>query len=178
LISGRSDWLSLYQPLFTGWRLLFVPASTLARTEHGTPWLMALLALALALGAEWLRREYGYSRQDGSPTSSPNRSVLAVIACLFLIGLFPQEGAIGLILWAGIGLAWGEVAGSWPPLPFSLRQWGALTAGFFLGWIGLAGPGSWIMALVLVPLFLFQVRGSRRSGEESRQATKSNGFRC
>jgi len=139
--------LPLYQPFFSGWRLVYVPGVILARSGHGLSWATALLGLLAVFGGEWLRRRYPGGEAGRLPAPA-----WVVVLALILLGFFPEEAPVGLILWAGVGLAWGELARAWPAWPQGLLGWGMLALGALLGWAGLRGPGSWLMALLLLPL--------------------------
>lgn len=140
--------------LFLTFRVVYIPASILSHSGHGGVWINTILALALTFGGEWLAgrspRGLGNRRQD----------LIVVILSLFLLGFFPEEAPVGLILWAGIGLAWGE----WKQgVPVS-TAWIGLAAGVLLGTTGLFGPGSWMMAILLLPLMRRDDR--RRTSDE------------
>ena len=90
-------------PFFFLFRLIYIPASVLSHTGHGSPWLNAVLGCGAALGAEWLARRMG-----GDPARRERqRALVVVILALITLGFFPEEAPIGLILWAGSGAAWG-----------------------------------------------------------------------
>lgn len=133
-------------PFFFLFRLIYIPASVLSHTGHGSPWLNAVLGCVVALGAEWLTRRMrvdiaGRERQ---------RAVVVVILALVTLGFFPEEAPIGLILWAGSGAAWGAATRGvcWRAASNS-KVFGAGAAGVLLGATGLFGPGSWLGAVVL-----------------------------
>ena len=90
-------------PFFFLFRLIYIPASVLSHTGHGSPWLNAVLGCVVTLGAEWLTRRIGVdiARRERQ------RAVVVVIMALVTLGFFPEEAPIGLILWAGSGAAWG-----------------------------------------------------------------------
>lgn len=123
--------------LFLAFRLVYIPLSVLAYSGHGGVWLNALLGIALTFGGEWLGRR-------GRPSVDPRREIGMVAVALLLVGLFPEEAPVGLLLWAGMGLAWGRLHGPLSP------KWLGLTAGALLGISALWGPGSWIMAGLLL----------------------------
>jgi hypothetical protein len=125
---------------FTPFRLFFIPAFTLTHSEHGPIWGSLVLALVLTFGGEWL------ARQRTSDVPNPRRDLLVVAASLFLIGLFPEETPIQLILWTGIGLAWGNLQRHRPLTTSITRRWLGYVLGAALGLTGLVGPGSWLMA--------------------------------
>ncbi|MXY95262.1 MAG: hypothetical protein F4Y42_17610, partial [Caldilineaceae bacterium SB0664_bin_27] len=133
-------------PFFFLFRLIYIPASVLSHTGHGSPWLNAALGCVVALGAEGLTRRM---RVDVSGRER-QRAVVVVILALVTLGFFPEEAPIGLILWAGSGAAWGAATRG-------LAMWAASTsavvgagaAGALLGATGLFGPGSWLGAVVL-----------------------------
>lgn len=140
------SWTTELAILFVGFRLIYIPASVLSHSGHGLPWLTAALGLALTFGLEALTR-----RRGGAPTPGEQwRGRAATVVGLLLLGLFPEEAPIALILWAGIGAAWGAAVRDRPIFMGRPVAWGLLAAGAALGATGLLGPGSWLMALVLV----------------------------
>lgn len=151
-------------PFFFLFRLIYIPASVLSHTGHGSPWLNAVLGCVVALGAEGLTRRMrvdiaGRERQ---------RAVVVVILALVTLGFFPEEAPIGLILWAGSGAAWGAATRGLAMRAASTSAVvGAGAVGTLLGATGLYGPGSWLAAVVLgLGLWL----GRRdEEGEESGQ---------
>ena len=158
---GRQIVHSSYIPFFLLFRLIYIPASILSHTGHGSPWLNAALGCVVTLGAEWLTRRTGVdiARRER------RRAVVVVILALVTLGFFPEEAPIGLILWAGSGAAWGAATRG-------LEMRGASTGvvagsgavGALLGATGLFGPGSWLAAVVLgVGLWL------GRSGKETEE---------
>ena len=124
---------------FFTFRLVFIPAFPLTHSEHGPIWGSLVLALALTFGGEWL------ARQRTADVPNPRRDLLVVAASLFLIGLFPEETPIQLILWTGIGLAWGNFQRHRPLATSTTRRWLGYVLGAALGLTGLVGPGSWLM---------------------------------
>ena len=134
-------------PFFFLFRLIYIPASVLSHTGHGSPWLNAALGCGAALGAEWLARRFG-----GDPAPGERRrAVVVVILALVTLGFFPEEAPIGLILWAGSGAAWGAATRGMGLRSMSTSvAAGAGAAGALLGAAGLFGPGGWLAAGVLV----------------------------
>lgn len=133
-------------PFFLLFRLIFIPASVLSHTGHGSPWLNAVLGCVVALGAEWLTRRVGVdiSRRER------RQALIVVILALVTLGFFPEEAPIGLILWAGSGAAWGVATrGLGIRAAATALVVGAGAAGAVLGATGLFGPGSWLAAVVL-----------------------------
>lgn len=133
-------------PFFFLFRLIYIPASVLSHTGHGSPWLNAVLGCVVSLGAEWLARRMGVdvARRERQ------RAVVVVILALVTLGFFPEEAPIGLILWAGIGAAWGAATrGHWNREASTGMDTGAGILGALLGATGLFGPGSWLGAVVL-----------------------------
>lgn len=128
---------------FFTFRLLFIPTFTLTHAAHGPLWISLVLGLGLTFGGEWLAQ-----RRSGHVTAA-RRDLLVVAASLFLIGLFPAETPVQLILWAGIGLAWGAYRRSQPTPTSTSVQWIGYALGAAIGLTGLIGPGSWMMALLL-----------------------------
>ncbi len=149
-------------PFFFLFRLIYIPASVLSHTGHGSPWLNAVLGCVVALGAEWLTRRMrvdiaGRERQ---------RAVVVVILALVTLGFFPEEAPIGLILWAGSGAAWGAATRGLAMRAASTSAVvGAGAFGALLGATGLFGPGSWLAAVVLGLGLWLGRRGEE--GEES-----------
>lgn len=127
--------------IFLVFRLVYIPASVLSHTGHGLPWLTVVAALIATFGMETLARR---SRVSENTHNSSQARWLVVVA-LLLLGLFPEEAPIGLILWAAIGAAWGRQEES------AANRYDAagLVAGALLGLSGLWGPGSWLMAGLL-----------------------------
>lgn len=154
-----------YIPFFLAFRLVLIPASILTHTGHGLPWLTAGLGCAATLGAEWLTR-----RMVATPlVDERRRDLVVVVLALIFLGFFPEEGPIGLILWAGIGAAWGAATrgvGFWSTGGPTVAA--ALAAGALLGASGLFGPGSWLAAAVLglgvLGLAVWRGRESRKVG--------------
>lgn len=136
-----SSLLPLFSSLFFAFRLVYIPAAILSHTGHGLPWLNAFGALVATFGLEGLSRR---GRRGKSPNGS--REVWLIALALALVGLFPEEAPIGVILWAAIGAAWGRLdLGSQ-----RTSDWAGLLGGGLLGLTGLVGPGSWLMAVLLV----------------------------
>lgn len=138
---------------FLAFRLTYAPVVGFFHTEHGAPWLVTGLILLLALGGEWLRRRIDARSGPGPLSSDPTRrrrATLLVILALILLGFTPEEGLIGLILWAGIGLAWADVLPG-PLLPARLGwvEASAGLAGMAVGLLGILGPSPWLAALLL-----------------------------
>ena len=150
-------------PFFFLFRLIYIPASVLSHTGHGSPWLNAALGCVVALGAEWLARRVGVdiARRERQ------RAVVAVILALFTLGFFPEEAPIGMILWAGSGAAWGTATRGFglQATPNSVFV-GAAAVGAMLGAAGLFGPGSWLAAVVLGVGLWVGGRGSMRDHSE------------
>ena len=142
--SQPNHYSSFIASSFTPFRLVFIPAFTLTHSEHGPIWGSLVLALALTFGGEWL------ARQRTSDVPNPRRDLLVVAASLFLIGLFPEETPIQLILWTGIGLAWGNFQRTRPLSGSTTRRWLGYVLGAALGLTGLVGPGSWLMAGLVI----------------------------
>ncbi len=150
-------------PFFFIFRLIYIPASVLSHTGHGSPWLNAALGCVVTLGAEWLARRVGVDKA----LRERQRAVVVVIMALVTLGFFPEEAPIGLILWAGSGAAWGAATqGLGLQAASTTVAIGAGSVGVLLGATGLYGPGSWLAAVVLgVGLWLGE-RGSVRDQSE------------
>ena len=135
-----------YISFFLVFRLVYIPASVLSHTGHGSPWLNAALGCGAALGAEWLARRMGgdVARRER------RRALVVVILALVTLGFFPEEAPIGLILWAGSGAAWGAATrGQGLRATSTSVAAGAAAVGALVGVTGLFGPGSWLAAVVL-----------------------------
>ncbi len=133
-------------PFFFLFRLIYIPASVLSHTGHGSPWLNAALGCVVTLGAEWLARRVGVD----IALRERQRAVVVVILALVTLGFFPEEAPIGLILWAGSGAAWGAATrGVGLRAESKAVAVGAGAVGVLLGATGLYGPGSWLAAVVL-----------------------------
>ena len=143
---GRQILHPAFIPFFFLFRLIYIPASVLSHTGHGSPWLNAVLGCVVTLGAEWLTRRAGVdiTRRERQ------RAVVVVILALVTLGFFPEEAPMGLILWAGSGAAWGVATRGvgWRGASTAVF-FGAGAAGTLLGATGLYGPGSWLAAVVL-----------------------------
>ena len=144
---GRQVVHPAFIPFFLTFRLIYIPASVLSHTGHGSPWLNAALGCGAALGAEWLARRMG-----GDPARRERRRALVVVMlALVTLGFFPEEAPIGLILWAGSGAAWGAATrGQGLRATSTSVGAGAGAVGALLGATGLFGPGAWLAAVVLV----------------------------
>ena len=145
---GRRILHPAFIPFFFLFRLIYIPASVLSHTGHGSPWLNAVLGCVVTLGAEWLTRRAGVdiARRERQ------RAVVVVILALVTLGFFPEEAPIGLILWAGSGAAWGAATRGVRMRATSTVAAvgvGAGAVGMLLGATGLFGPGSWLGAVVL-----------------------------
>ncbi|MCL4835607.1 MAG: hypothetical protein KJZ86_24420 [Caldilineaceae bacterium] len=141
----------LLPSFFLAFRLVYIPASVLSHTGHGLPWLSALGALAATFGLEALTR-----RQAGAEGQAQRwHRGWFVVLMLFLLGLFPEEAPIGLLLWAAIGAAWARVQ---PGPGAGIHPW-ATVCGGLLGLTGLIGPGSWLLA-GLLGLWLWKKRST------------------
>jgi hypothetical protein len=147
---GKPVFSALYTyvipPSFLSFRLVYIPAAMLTHSGHGLVWLNALLGILLTCGGEWLAR-HSAKRRSGA-----RRDLAIILLSLLLVGLFPEESPIALILWTAIGLAWGEWGRGSPVLPPGMNAWIGLFLGIGVGLTGLLGPGSWLMALLLTPL--------------------------
>ncbi len=133
-------------PFFFLFRLIYIPASVLSHTGHGSPWLNAALGCVVTLGAEWLARRVG----GDIAQRERQRAVVVVILALVTLGFFPDEAPIGMILWAGSGAAWGAATrGLRVRAESTMVAFGAGAVGVLLGSTGLFGPGSWLAAGVL-----------------------------
>ncbi|MGB5050721.1 MAG: hypothetical protein WBO46_17390 [Caldilineaceae bacterium] len=143
----------LLPSLFLAFRLVYIPASIFSHTGHGSPVLNGLVVLCATFGLEFLVRR---SRRDEPATASQQAHWFVVVA-LLLLGFFPEEAPTGALLWAGIGAAWASL---WPGRLWPLRGSGVL-AGGLLGLSGLWGPGSWLMALLLV-LWFWRMQGLKK----------------
>lgn len=143
---GRRILHPAFIPFFFLFRLIYIPASVLSHTGHGSPWLNAVMGCVVTLGAEWLARRMGVdiARRERQ------RAVVVVILALVTLGFFPEEAPVGLILWAGSGAAWGAATRGigWRAESTSVAV-GAGAVGVLLGATGLFGPGSWLGAVVL-----------------------------
>ena len=143
---GRQILHPAFIPFFFLFRLIYIPASVLSHTGHGSPWLNAVLGCVVSLGTEWLTRRTGVdiARRERQ------RAVVVVILAMVTLGFFPEEAPIGLILWAGSGAAWGAATrGVGMRATSTAAAVGAGAVGMLLGATGLFGPGSWLGAVVL-----------------------------
>lgn len=131
----------LLPSLFLAFRAVYIPAAVLSHTGHGLPWLTAAAGLVATFGLEALTRR---GRSVGMP-SADGQARVALLLSLLIVGLFPEEAPIAVILWATTGTLWGRLS----PPETARRDWRGLLGGGLLGLTGLFGPGSWLMAGVL-----------------------------
>ena len=158
---GRQVVHPAFLSLFLLFRIVYIPASVLSHTGHGSPWLNAGMGCAVTLGAEWLARRAGHAIGQ----RERQRAVGAVMLALVVLGFFPEEAPIGMILWTGIGAAWGTATRGlgWRG-PSTLTVFGAGAVGAVLAAAGLVGPGSWLAAVALgIGLWV----GRKGSGQRS-----------
>lgn len=161
---GRQILHPAFIPFFFLFRLIYIPASVLSHTGHGSPWLNAALGCVVALGAEGLTRRMGVdiARRERQ------RAVVVVIMALVTLGFFPEEAPIGLILWAGSGAAWGAATrGVGMQAISTVAAVGAGAVGVLLGAAGLFGPGSWLAAAVLGVGLWVGGRGNANGGAKA-----------
>lgn len=138
-----AQWAGAFWRLALGWREVFVPLVVIGHNQHGLALATAGLAMAAVQIGSWLRRRYGVGA--GQPLWRP--AVLAALS-LALLGLAPEEGPLGLLLWAAFGLAW--------PLLQETLATGGLPSKGSVGWLALGmalagplalGPGALVVAL-------------------------------
>ncbi len=136
--SGR---LSGALPLFVvGWREVFIPLAVVLHNQHGPAFAIAGLAVAASRVGGWL-----YAK--GSLRRPPYEAAVLGGIALLLLGLTPEEGPVGLLLWFVFGV-------TWPILLEALaarvwQGWAAafiLLAGMALAGPLAAGPGTWLIA--------------------------------
>lgn len=132
----------LLPSLFLAFRLVYIPASVLSHTGHGLPWLTAAAGLAATFGMEALARR---GRTVESAAAAPSH-MAGLILALLIVGLFPEEAPIGLLLWAGIGAMGARLL----PKQGGGDRLAGLLSGGLLGLTGLFGPGSWLLAGLLL----------------------------
>lgn len=135
------DPLSGAMPLFViGWREVFVPLAVVLHNQHGSTLAVAGLAIAASRLGGWLHAKGSFKRP-------PYEAALLGGIALLLLGLAPEEGPVGLLLWFVFGVTW--------PI---LHE--ALAARVWQGWAGAAvlltgmvvagplasGPGTWLIA--------------------------------
>ncbi len=133
--------LSGAMPLFViGWREVFVPLAVVLHNQHGSTLAVAGLAIAASRLGGWLHAKGSFKRP-------PYEAALLGGIALLLLGLAPEEGPVGLLLWFVFGVTW--------PI---LHE--ALAARVWQGWAGAAilltgmavagplasGPGTWLIA--------------------------------
>ena len=133
--------LSGAMPLFViGWREVFVPLAVVLHNQHGSTLAVAGLAIAASRLGGWLHAKGSFKRP-------PYEAALLGGIALLLLGLAPEEGPVGLLLWFVFGVTW--------PI---LQE--ALAARVWQGWAGAAvlltgmvvagplasGPGTWLIA--------------------------------
>ena len=135
-------WLGLPAPFVFGWREVFIPLAVVVHDQHGPVLAMAGLAVAAArVGGWFMTRSSGSRRVRGS-------ALLAGLA-LILLGLTPEEGPAGLLLWLVFGIAWSLVEIALANQTVQRRLAGLLLlAGMALAGPLATGPGAWLVAAV------------------------------
>lgn len=141
MVNGTWRWAVGGWPHFVfGWREVFVPLVILMHNQHGPSLAVVGLAVAATRLGGWLWHKSAQRR------SLREAGLLCGIALLFL-GVAPEEGPIGLLLWFLFGLGWPALLAG-------------LTGRTWQGWMGLAalvagllaaaplarGPGAWLIA--------------------------------
>ena len=135
-------WFSLPAPFVFGWREVFIPLAVVVHDQHGPALVMAGLAVAAArVGGWFITRTSGRRRV--------RTSALLAGGVLLLLGLTPEEGPAGLLLWLVFGIAWSLVEIALANLHSQRRVAEfLLLAGMALAGPLAAGPGSWLIAAV------------------------------
>lgn len=130
-------------PLFVyGWREVFVPLAVTLHNQHGPTLAVVGLAVAASRLGGWLQTRTSIRRP------LHETGVLAGLA-LLLLGLAPEEGPVGLLLWFVFGMAWPFLHAA-----LAARTWqgwlgaAALLAGMLLAGPLALGPGTWLVALL------------------------------
>lgn len=151
---------------FLAFRLAYAPVVGFFHTAHGAPWLVAGLILLFSFGGEGVRRFVETRSPPRDPFADPTRwrrATLLLILALVLLGFTPEEGLVGLILWAAIGLAWAEILPRQPMLGrLGWVEAGGWLAGLGVGLLGILGPSPWIAALLIAGL-LWRPAGTGRA---------------
>ncbi|MEZ4769868.1 MAG: hypothetical protein R2844_15730 [Caldilineales bacterium] len=132
--------MALPAPFVFGWREVFIPLAVVVHDQHGPALVMAGLAVAAARVGSWL------VTRGSAPRRVRSGALLAALA-LFLLGLTPEEGPAGLLLWLVFGIAWSlvEIALVAHPVPQRVAEL-ALLAGMALAGPLAQGPGAWLIA--------------------------------
>ena len=138
----RPAWFDLPAPFVFGWREVFIPLAVVVHDQHGPVLAMAGLAVAAARVGGWFVTRSSAARRVRT-------SALLAALALLLLGLTPEEGPAGLLLWLVFGIAWSlvEVALA----AHDLSRWlvsVALLAGMALAGPLAAGPGAWLVAVL------------------------------
>lgn len=142
---------------FVAFRLAYAPVVGFFHTAHGNPWLITGLILLFSFGGEGVRRFVETRSPPRRPLADPTRrqrATILIILALVLLGFTPEEGLVGIILWAAIGLAWADLL----PGPSMLGRMGWIEvsgwlAGIGVGLLGIVGPSPWIAAAVIGGIF-------------------------
>lgn len=129
--------------IFLAFRLVYIPVSVFVHSGHGLPWLNAAAGLIATFGMEALAR-----RGNGAGQPATERKLVALVLVLALIGFFPEEGPVGVILWAAGGALWGWLTAR--EMTPGRLWWPGLLLGGLLGLGGWFGPASWLMAGLLM----------------------------
>lgn len=137
-----SSWRSLPPPFVFGWREVFIPLAVVVHDQHGPVLAMAGMAVAAARVGGWFVTRSSAARRVRS-------SALLAALALILLGLTPEEGPAGLLLWLVFGIAWSLVEIAFPAR--NMQRWvasAALLAGMALAGPLAAGPGAWLIAVL------------------------------
>lgn len=153
---------------FAAFRLAYAPVVGLFHTAHGAPWLITGLILFCSFGGEWARRRVhagSPSKQLSATPARGRRATILIILALILLGFTPEEGLVGLILWAAIGLAWADVL----PGQSMLGRLGWIEglgwlAGIGVGLLGIVGPSPWVVAAVVAVLTVLGAPAGANAG--------------
>lgn len=129
----------LFPRLVYGWREVFVPLVVVVHNQHAMVLATAGLAVAATRSGAWLL-DPAESRRP------PQQAAWLAGLTLILLGLAPEEGPLGLLLWALFGLTWPVLQARWTAVPSS-HPWAALwlILGAALAGPLALGPGAWLI---------------------------------
>jgi hypothetical protein len=141
---------ALLPPFAYGWREVFIPLAVVLHNQHGLALITAGLAVAAARVGTWLWIRYRAPAGNDDAVQAlqtARRAALLAGLVLLLLGLIPEEGPLGLLLWLAFGLAWPAVEAAAGAAQAPRRVAGAwLLLGLALAGPLALGPGAWLLA--------------------------------
>ena len=132
--------LAAVLPFFViGWREVFVPLAVVMHNQHGPTLAVAGLAIAASRVGGWLHAKGLFRR-------SPQEAAIAGGIALVLLGLAPEEGPVGLLLWFVFGATWPVLQAALSVVQPQVRLSLAVLTGMVVAGPLANGPGTWLIA--------------------------------